>query len=354
MRQVKKILSIVVASLVALGAVVLVVYLSSREGGHGEPADTYHSPTLFAMDTTLNITVQGRGTARSKKDVSAGAALARKIERETSRFKPGSDVSRINAQAGVAAVPVSDDTLCLVLKAVDYGRLTGGAFDVTIAPIAQLWGFYDQKYRVPSTEEVEAARGRVDYRRIAVDEKNKTVMLTEAGMQMDLGGIAKGYAVGKICELYRTRGVEHALVNFGGAIGAIGNRSDGEDWVIGIKDPRAGGAELSGELELSDGFVCSSGDYERYFIRGTKRYFHIFDPRTGANPTLAMATTVAGPDPTVTDILSTTLIVMGPSDGMEFMKTQPGYEAILIDSAGKFLFTPNMKSEYEVESKEHL
>jgi len=354
MKPIKKIFNIFLVSLLALGAVVLVVYLASREGGSSEPGDTYHSPTVFAMDTTLDVTIQGRGAAQSKKDFDTALALARKIENETSRFKPESDVSKINAQAGISPVPVSEDTFKIVGLSVEYGALTNGAFDITVASVAQLWGFFDQKYRVPSTQQIAQELSRVGYRKIIIDANNRTVMLAEKGMQIDLGGIAKGYAVGQMYELFKARGLKHALINFGGAIGALGTRSDGKDWVIGIKDPRGQGGELSGELRVSNAFVSSSGDYERFFIRDGKRYFHIFDPATGYNPTQVIGTTIVGPDSAIADILSTTLIVMGPARALELMKTQTGFEAILIDSAGKFLFTPNMKDKYVIEIKEHI
>ncbi|MHB8895140.1 MAG: FAD:protein FMN transferase [Candidatus Geothermincolia bacterium] len=354
MKHLKTAVKISIVALLAIGAVVLVVFLASRESGNTEPKGTYHSPTVFAMDTTLDVTIQGRSTAQATQDFEAALALARKIEDETSRFKPASDVSKINAQAGVAPVAVSEDTFNLVKLSIQYGQLTNGAFDITVAPVAQVWGFYDQKYRIPTVEEIREAVSKVGYRKIIIDENNKTVMLQDKGMQIDLGGIAKGYAVGRMYELLKTRGLQHALINFGGAIGALGNRIDGKDWVIGIKDPRAKGGELSGELKVSNAFVSSSGDYERFFIRNGKRYFHIFDPSTGDNPAQVIGTTVVGPDSAVADILSTTLIVMGPARGLEFMTTQQGFEAIVIDNAGKVLFTPNMKSKYVIQVKEHI
>lgn len=354
MKQVKKIINILVITLLAAGAVVLVVYLASREGGFTEPKGTFHSPTLFAMDTTLDFTIQGRDKAQAQQHVDAAVALVHRVEDETSRFKPKSDVSNVNAQAGIAPVKVSDDTFAIIKRAQEYSKLTNGAFDITVAPISKLWGFYDQKYRVPTPEEIALARQLVDYRKVILDEKNRTVMLAEKGMEIDLGGIAKGYAVGAVYDLFKQRGVRHALINFGGAIGAVGNRVDGKDWVVGIKDPRGEGGALIGELKVSNNFVSSSGDYERFFIRNGKRYFHIFDPATGTNPTGVIATTVVGPNSMDADILSTTLLVQGPAKGLEFMKTQPGFEVLIIDSSGNILFTPNMKSKYVIEIQESV
>jgi FAD:protein FMN transferase len=353
MKPARKIVNVALVMLLAAGAVILVVWLSSREGGYGEPRGTYHSPTVFAMDTTLDITIQGRTPAEARADADAAIALARKIEAETSQFKAGSDVAKINSQAGVTPVAVTDDTLLLVDTALEYSNLMNGAFDITIAPVVKLWGFYDQNYKIPSPEQLAAARALVGYDKVTVDQQNKTVMLTRKGMAIDLGGIAKGYAVGEMYKLLEARGVKHALINFGGAIGAVGDRVDGKKWVIGIKNPRGKSDSLVGQIAVKDAFVSSSGDYERFFMKNGVRYFHIFDPVTGLNPTQVMSTTVVGPNAMLTDTL-TKILVMGPAAGMQFIQSQPGFEALIIDRDGKITCTPGMKTKYDITTQGHL
>lgn len=352
-KKTKKAVNVVLVALLALGTVVLVVWLASSQGGHSEPKGTYHSPTVFAMDTTLDLTIQGRSTAEAKADADAAVALARKIEGETTRFKPQSDVEKIDAQAGVAPVKVSDDTYRIIEESLKYSRLTNGAFDITVAPLVRLWGFYDQKYRVPTAAEIAQVKSLVDYRKVQLDPVNKTVMLADKGMELDLGGVAKGYAVGELSQLLKARGVKHALVNFGGAVGAVGDRVDGKAWVVGIKDPRGTSGDIIGQLDLKDGFVSTSGDYERFFIKDGKRYFHIFDPATGYNPQNAVSTTVAGPSGMDADILSK-IIVMGQQRAMEFMKTQPEFQGLFIDGAGTVYLTPEFKSKYAVDVKNQI
>ena len=353
MKATRKIINWILITLLAAGVVLVVVYLASREAGLAEPKGTYHSPTVFAMDTTLDITIQGRSAEQAKQDTAAAVALAHRIENKTSRFKPQSDIVKINSQAGVAPVKVSDETVALIKKAQEFSTRMGGAFDITVAPLVKLWGFYDQKYRIPSPQEIAQALTLVDYHKVILDEANKTVMLANKGMEIDLGGIAKGYAVGQMASLFKERGVQHALINFGGAIGAVGGRIDGKDWVVGIKDPRGQAGSLVGELNVKDGFVSSSGDYERFFIRNGKRYFHIFDPKTGYNPTEVISTTVVGPDGTTVDALSK-ILVLGPVRGLEFMKTQPDYEAMFIDADGQIRLTPGFKTKYAINVKDHI
>jgi FAD:protein FMN transferase len=354
MRRTKGVYSIILVTLLAAGTVVLVVYMSKRGEGTGEPKNTYHSPTVFAMDTSLDITIQGSGNDQAKADVDAAVALAREIESHTSRFKQESDVYKINANAGVAPVKVHADTMYLVGKSVEYGAKTGGAFDITVAPVVGLWGFYDQKYRIPSQEEISNTLPLVDYRKIVVDQAGGTVMLPVKGMQIDMGGVAKGYAVEQMYNLLKQRGVKSALINFGGCVGALGRRADGKQWVVGIKHPRVEGGELVGELQVEDAFVNTSGDYERYFVKDGKRYYHILDPATGYQPRDAISATVVGPDAMAADILAKAPIVMGPKKGLELVQAEPGFEALAIDSSGNILYTPGMKQKYVVSMLPHI
>jgi len=345
MKKLKSFINIILITLLAAGAVVLVVFMSNRGSGSGEPKDTYHSPTVFAMDTNLDITIQGRGD-QAKADSDAAIALARKIESHTSMFKRASDIYRVNANAGIAPVKVNSDTMYLIQTSLKYGADTGDAFDITVAPIVKLWGFYDQKYRIPSQAEIDNTLKLVGYQKVVVDQANGTVFLPEKGMAIDLGGVAKGYAVKQMYDLLTKRGVKSALINFGGSVGAVGRRADGKLWVIGVKHPRSEGGALVGELQAENAFINSSGDYERYFIRNGIRYCHIFDPKTGRQPTGVISTTVVGPDATLADILCKVPFMKGMQAGLEYMKTQPGYEALAIDSSGNITVTQGMKDKY--------
>lgn len=346
-RYVKGTLKVAAVVVVVVAVVVLPLLFRSRD-------TAYHSPTLFAMDTTLDITLEGRSKEQAKGDVAASFALVENIESLTSRFNPGSEVSRINEGAGVAPVEVSAETLDIIKNSLEYSRLTDGAFDITIAPVAKLWGFYDQNYRVPTPEEVAQARSLVDWRKVTVDEQNGTVMLTDKGMEIDLGGVAKGYAQDAVYDLLKDRGVEHGLVNFGGSVGAIGRKTDGKKWVVGIKDPRGEtGTELLGEITAENEFVSSSGDYERFFERGGKRYFHIFNPSTGYNPEGVISTTVVGPNGKITDILSTSVLVLGKEKGLALLETLKNYQGLAVGSDGGVSTTPGFEA-YVITIKEHV
>lgn len=347
MRYAKGIVSALLIAALATGSIILLVWLSGRNST-GRNESGYAPPTLFAMDTTLDFIIRGRGEEQAKKDVAAAYALAKDIEAHASLFEPESDVSKVNAGAGKSAVKVQADALYMVEKSVEYGDKTGGAFDITITPVEALWGFYDQKYRVPSDVEIASALQLVNYKDIVVDHNASTVMLKKTGMRMDLGGVAKGYAVEVMCKLLERRGVKSALVNFGGAVGTIGKRANGGAWVVGIRSARGQSGDLAGSMLVSDNYVSSSGDYERFFIRNGVRYCHILDPRTGKQPGGVVSVTVVGSNSTVNDILSTALFVMGPSIGKQFIETQSGCDALFIEDDTKTEITPGMTAKYHL------
>lgn len=354
MKQSNNLISSILIIIISILAVAGIVFIVNKNSRGGEPEDVYHSPTTFAMDTTVDITIHGRKEETARKDAEASIELIKTIESLTSRFDSGSDTVTINSSAGTAPVKADPETIEIIEKAILKSQQLEGAFDITIAPVANIWGFYDKNFRVPDSAMINSVLPLVDYRHVAVDSANGTVMLMSSGMEIDLGGVAKGYAVEKVCALLRERGVKSALVNFGGAVGAIGKRSDGKPWVIGIKDPRGNAGDIIGDLELTDAYVSSSGDYERYFEENGKRYFHIFDPKTGRNPDTVMAATVAGSSALEADILSTAFIVLGVERSLETLKSMAGFEAVIIDSSGSVNVSPGMKKKYALTIEDKI
>ena len=349
-RHVKSMLTTVLIVLFATGAVILLVFLTR---GKGDDATVgYQAPTVFAMDTTLDINIQGLPEKDAKADAAAVAALAKSVEAHTSMFKQGSDVYLVNKNAGVSPVKVHPDTLLMVKRSLELSAMMEGAFDITVAPVVKLWGFYDKKYRVPSRQEIDAALPLVGYQKVIVDEAAGTVMLPLRGMEIDLGWIANGYVVGEMYKLLKERWVKSAVINFGGSVGAIGRRADGKQWVVGIKDPRGEPGDLIGEINLSDNFVNTSGDYERYFIQNGVRYCHLIDPRTGRQPRSTMSTTIVGPQAMNDDILSK-VFVLGSEKGLELLGRLTGYDAVFVNSDGSIVRSPGM-NKYAITIKEHI
>jgi thiamine biosynthesis lipoprotein len=193
--------------------------------------------------------------------------------------------------------------------------------------------------KVPTDGEIAGVLPLVNYRNLVVDRKASTLFLKRPGMIMDLGGM-KGYMADRVAGLFRQRGITNALIAVAGDIWALGRREDGTAWRIGVQHPREKDKVLT-VLELSDRYVCTSGDYERFVIRGKKRYHHILDPRTGRPAEGTMSVTLVGDRGAFIDPLAKAPFVLGPEKGMELVR-KFGAEAIIVDAEGRVTATPGI------------
>ena len=273
--------------------------------------ETENSETRFLLDTVCTV------TADCGDDIINGAfSLCENLEHTLSKTLKDSDVYKLNNTEGF--VPVSEDTLKTVERAIYYGELSGGRFDITIAPVSALWDFKNQV--IPSRDEISEALQNVDYH--SVEIKNGEIALN--GSQIDLGGIAKGYIADKAAEYLKEKGVKKALVNFGGNIRTVGRYN------IGIKKPFDDSVIAS--IELSDKCAVTSGIYERYIEKDGKIYHHILDPNTGYGVENELAAvTVIGKKALDCDALSTVCMLSGMEDGLEIINNTAGTEAVFID-----------------------
>lgn len=216
--------------------------------------------------------------ARADRAATAVIADVRRIEAKYSRYRHDSVTSTINAAAGRDPVAVDTETASLLRYADRCHALCGGRFDVTSGALRQAWDFKRRPPRVPTDEEIATARERVGWDRVEWDEH--AIRLPQQGMEIDFGGIGKEYAADRAAEICREHGIAHGLINLGGDVRAIGTRADGTPWRVGIRHPRRNDASIA-TVELIDGAVATSGDYQRYFDAGGRRYCHLIDARTG-------------------------------------------------------------------------
>jgi thiamine biosynthesis lipoprotein len=286
---------------------------------------------LDVMGTDLQLKVHGRRIAALDAALEAAEAEIRRIDDLMTDWRP-SPLTALNAGAGTGPQVVDRELAAIVSRALEIGRLTHGAFDPSYAEVGALWDFKKEPPRVPSPDEVARALERVGYQRIRIDPKASTVDLP-AGMRIGLGGIAKGYGVDRAMAVLRDRGVEHALVNAGGDLKALG--LDGPaPWEIAIKHPRDRERVIA-VLRVSNAALVTSGDYERFFEHAGRRFHHILDPRTGYPSTGAMSATVVAPSAEFADALATALCVMGPDSGVPLIESLPGVEALLVSMDGR-------------------
>ena len=287
---------------------------------------------LFAMDTYMTLSAYGGNAGEA---LTAASQEINRLEATLSRTIDTSDISRLNAGE---AVSVQQETRELLLRALSLAEETGGAFDVTVAPLVTLWGITSDAPHVPTQEEIDALLPLVGGEHVHMDD---AVTLDE-GCAVDLGGIAKGYASGQMAQILRAYGVTSAVVSLGGNVYVCGSRPDGAPWNVGIQDPS--GTGYAATVALTDCFAVTSGGYQRYFVAedGTV-YQHILDPRTGrpADSDL-LSVTVISDDGTAADAYSTALYVMGEQEAVSFWRTHGGFELILITADGRLLYTPGL------------
>ena len=264
----------------------------------------------FVMGTKAWVTIAGMKHEDADSAATEAFRELYRIESAMSTWRPQSELSRLNTEANGTPLPLSRELCSLIDSSLFYARATSGAFDVTVRPLVLLWGFQGGETRIPSEEEISHALASVGHERITLDSRRSTVTLP-AGMQIDLAGIAKGYAVDRCVVILARRGVTNALVNLGGNIYAMGAPSGEKGWRVGIRDPN-GALETVGSLLLRNEAVATSGNYENFVEIDGKRYGHIIDPRTGWPVSNVLSVTVVAPSGLASDALSTGLFVLGP------------------------------------------
>jgi thiamine biosynthesis lipoprotein len=285
------------------------------------------------MGTSVEILVWGTEREALSRAVERAYEEVERIETRLSVRNQGSDLSEINRSAGMKPVRVDEELCRLIRESIRYSALSGGAFDVTVQGLGDLWDFSRADFHVPAPELVQSRLVRVDHRKIRLDERESTVFLERKGMAISLAGIAKGYAADRAVGILRESGVGGGVVSAGGDLLAFGRREDGEVWQVGVRNPRNPARNIA-MLPASDLAVATSGDYERYRIVEGRRYHHILDPRTGYPVTGCMSATVVARSAMQADALATALFVLGPERGLELAERLPGVEAIVVDAHG--------------------
>ena len=284
--------------------------------------------SFFSMDTYMEITAYGH----------AGTALTDckdeiyRLEALLSVTDEISDIGRLNASG---TTDISHDTAEIIKYAMQIGEETSGALDITIYPVLKEWGFTTGDYKIPDGETLNALLQRVDFTQIQIDDSTIPAVTVPAGVQLDLGALAKGYASDKAAEILRENGITSALINLGGSIMTIGsNPSSGDPWRIGIRNPFALDENI-GIIEVSDKAVVTSGSYERYFTADGKTYHHILDPAAGCPADNGLVSvTIIGDSGLMCDALSTAFFVMGAEKAEEYYREKGGFDMLLVTENG--------------------
>lgn len=333
-----------------LGAVFCCIVLSGCSfgasgsmGGVDREAEKVCTQDVFAMDTYMGVSAYG---SNREKAVEAAVKEINRLDALWSVSSEQGEVYKVN-QEGEGKL--SEDTYDLVCEAQSMNQMTDGAFDMTVYPLMELWGFTSGNYKVPSEHEIQAALRKVDQSRVKITKDHRITL--EQGQQMDLGAIAKGYTSSRIMEIYKENDVTSGMVSLGGNVQALGTKPDGTKWKIGIRDPESAEGDIIGVVSLADQAVITSGGYERYFEEDGNTYHHILDTKTGYPADNGLSSvSIISEDGTLADGLSTALFVMGKEKAIEFWREHwDAFDTVLVETDGSIYVTEGLEDCFSSE-----
>lgn len=302
-------------------------------------SDVPSKKTFTAMDTAVTITAYG---SNAEDIIEQSENEIHRLDNLMSRSSENGDILPLNNNGkGI----VSNETAFIINMALDICKSTDGAFDITVAPIMDLWGFFGHDYRVPSDEQLTEQLKRVDYKNIEIE--NNDISLKNNSM-LDLGGIAKGYASDRVTEIFNKNNIKSGLISFGSAIQAIGTKPDGKKWRIGIMNPQDKSSYIA-TLDLTDKCIVTSGSYEQVFEENGEQYHHIIDTSTGYPSKSGLASvSIITDNAARADALSTALFVMGMDKAVEYWRNNGGFDVIFITDDNKIFYTDGIKNDLSV------
>jgi thiamine biosynthesis lipoprotein len=298
-------------------------------GAEAAAGAVVHQRTRPLMGTVIAITVMGGSEAKVVPAMDAALDEIARLEAVLSEWRPESEISRINAAAGDKPVAASADTIAVIKAGIEIGRWSEGAFDLSWAALRGMYLFQPGQERVPDPAELRKRLPLIDYRKVRVDERAGTVMLTKKGMALGTGGIAKGYALDRAGAVLKAAGFENFMIFGGGQIQVSGTKN-GRPWRVGIQHPRKD--DYFAFVEATSGSIATAGDYEHSFIKDGKRWHHIIDTKTGMPVTHTMSVTVVAESGLAADAVDTAIFVMGAERALKVLDRAPfKVDAVIVD-----------------------
>jgi FAD:protein FMN transferase len=288
-------------------------------------------------------------TAQIKAAITHALSEMRRLEGLMSEWRDDSEVGKINLNPD-QWVPVGPETFAVISRALDEGKASHGAFDITFQAMSGVWKFgsaADAEPKVPAKADIERLRKLVDYRTVELDEAKHAVRIPK-DHKIGLGGIAKGYIVDRAADVLKTANIRDFLVQAGGDLFGSGKKPDGSPWVSGIQDPRGPQGAFFASIELTDHAFSTAGDYARSYVIGKRRYHHIIDPHTGYPATASRSVTVWAEDATTADAVDDAVFILGPEAGLKLVAATPGVGVVIVDKNNKVWVSPRL------EGKVHL
>ncbi|MCH8209276.1 MAG: FAD:protein FMN transferase [Nitrospinae bacterium] len=292
--------------------------------------------TQFLMGALVEITVPGPADKETQAAVNQAFDEIKRIENLMSSYLPSSEIFLLNNSSGGEFIKVSHEVIKVIREGIKWGEASGGAFDITIGPVVKLWDFDGSHKKVPDLKLLGEAVALVNFRDILIQDSK--VRLARPGMALDMGGIAKGYAVDRAIEVLKKKGLSGAIVNAGGDLMAYGEKSPGQPWIIGLQHPRKPDKITISFAGAGQG-VATSGDYQKYFMLENQRFHHILNPESGMPVRGVISATVVAPTVMQADALATAAFILGPEKGIALLDSLEGVEGMWIEEGGERIFT---------------
>lgn len=333
---------------IVLGGVLLVLILIIALFPLLDGAQQKHEVTTYSMGSYVQQTVYGDN--REEAAVEAADAV-QALENMISWRVTDSEILELNSEAGQNWMSVSDETLSILSVAQDVAEKSGGAFDVTIAPVSRLWDFDNERNEVPDAEMIAAMLENVGYKDLRLDTETGTASLKYYGNAVDLGAVGKGAACDAAVQVYAESGVSAAIVSVGGSVGVYGTKPYGTMWNVAVRDPQSTGT--LGSLSIKSGFLSTSGSYEKCFIEDGKTYHHLLDPKTGYPAESGLVSvTVLSSGGALSDALSTACFVLGLEDSLTLLESYDA-EGIFIDENNVITVTGGLKEYFSLSAEDY-
>ncbi|MCL1651890.1 Thiamine biosynthesis lipoprotein ApbE precursor [Elizabethkingia miricola] len=299
-------------------------------------AQVQRSRLVTLMGSRFQITLVDKDSISAERNIDKAIAEITRIENLISEWRPETQISQVNQNAGIKPIKVDKEVFDLTKKSLYFSKLTDGAFDISIVAMDKIWKFDDSMNELPSEQAIKESVRNVGYQNIILDSTNSTIFLKNPGMKIGFGSIGKGYAADKTRDLMKSMGVKAGIIDASGDISTWGTQPNGKPWAIGINNP-FNDHKMAAILYFKENAVTTSGSYEKYAEIHGKRYSHIMNPKTGYPSTGLTSVTITGPNATMANGFSTSVMVLGEKDGLKLLKLFPEYHYLLITDKGKII-----------------
>jgi FAD:protein FMN transferase len=303
-------------------------------------AQVLRKRTTMLMGGRFDISIVAKDSLAAEQNIDVIIGEISRIENLISDWKPTSQVSVINQNAGIRPVKVDRELFELTKRALHFSEITHGAFDISFAAMDRIWKFDGSMTEIPSAEAIKKSVEKVGYKNIILDSINSSIFLKFKGMKIGFGALGEGYATNKCQQIMLAKGIQSGIVNATGDMSIWGTQPDGNPWNIGITDPFHPDTILA-TTTLKQGAVTTSGSYEKFVVFNGKRYSHIINPTTGYPATGLCSVTVFGPNAEMANGFSTSAMVLGKKEAKKLLNQYPEYSFIMFTDSGKMIKSKN-------------